>query len=894
MNLSLFIRRNSDNLYWTGSGWGSVTNGFISNSYNSSTHTWQNTGALPAPGSSLGNGTYHFIAIAVDAAGNQQQVDSVVSVDFHPIYVFTYGSQSGLTPNMNWSDPANWDVGSVPTPDAHVIINAYSPDNTSLGSVQLYRLDLSGGSLTTVGMLISNLNVSGGTLNGGAISIPSGGTFNWSGGILAGACMVQTGAVANVSGAAPKDLADSAVLVNRGTMNWQGSGLIRANGYSDASYVTNLPGAIFQATADGPLFGQAYGYHTLVFANAGGVFAKTAGVGTNSVDTCQFINAGMVRCDSGVLAFNAQMELDAGGVFTGSATNRVAGGSLAVFGLTVVSNTVLDLNSGQFTGGGDGSGTFGTTGSGKLIWSGGVLNGTLTLAANARTEISGPDQKAFADNAVLNNHGQITWLNGTIEANGYSAPSYWNNFAGATFTIAGTNAASRYYGYQLGQFENQAGASLVVNTAGESLWDGWQLINDGVLSGVAGRLNLAQGGTAAGTFTNLLGSEVDFSAGTFLLHGGARFVGAGTTRIAGATVTADGPVTSSASSDFQFDSGVLGGAGFASSGKFHWNGGTLGGTCSNAVGGVFTMTGSNAMVLADSAVFNNYGQVTWLNGTIYANGYSAPSYWNNFAGATFTIAGTNAASRYNGYQLGQFESQAGAALVVNTAGESLWDGWQLINDGVLSGVAGRLNLAQGGTATGTFTNLLGSEVDFSAGTFLLHGGARFAGAGTTRIAGATVTVDGPVTSSASSDFQFDSGVLGGSGFASSGKFHWNGGTLGTCSNAVGGVFTMTGSNAMVLADSAVFNNNGTAQLLNALLLVNGYSDVSTWNNLSGSLFNVSSDGSVFGQINGYHNLIFNNFARSAVGQNRRNQLCSGFRDAEQLGQSRLRQRRADL
>jgi hypothetical protein len=706
-------------VYWNGSSWSSSL-AALSVTYNPQTVAWQVNSPLPS-GVNLPNGGYGVEIYALNGEAPALNKDLIVNftVDFHPVYVFNYGTQFGLTPNMNWSDPANWDVGSVPTTNAWVIINNYSPNNTALGSVNLHRLDLSGGTLTTSGMMLQKLNFSGGNYYGGIITLATNGVCNWSGGTFGGIFNVSSGAVMNVSNTAPKDLADSAVLINQGTINWQGGGLIRDNGYSTSSFVTNLPGAVFEATADGPIFGQINS-QPLVFVNAGGLFAKAAGNGTNSVDSCHFINTGVVRCDSGVLAFNAQLELDAGGAFTGSATNRVAGGTLAVAGLTVVSNGVLDLANGQFTGAGDGSGTFGTTGSGKLVWSGGVLNGTLTLAMNAQTEISGPAGKTLADNAVLNNYGQATWLSGTIFANGYSAPAYFHNHAGATFIIAGTNSAS-LINTQWGQFDNQPGASLVLNSTGRSLWDGWQLINNGTLSGVAGRLNLAQGGASTGMFTNIPGAEVAFTGGTFLLHGDTRFAGAGTARIAGATLTADGLATSVGSS-FQLDSGVLNGAGFTSSGQFYWNGGTIGGICSNALGGVFTMTGSNNMILADGAVFNNNGTAQLLNTRLLANGYQYIATWNNLAGALFNVSSDGGVLGHINSQNLIFNNLSGARFAKIAGTNSTVDLTTLNNSGELGCDSGTLtcntslNLNPGGVFTGVGQHIIGGGVVGWTGT----------------------------------------------------------------------------------------------------------------------------------------------------------------------------------
>jgi hypothetical protein len=832
-------------VYWNGSIWSpSLAN--LSVTYNPQTVTWQVNSSLPS-GVNLPNGGYGVEIYALNGEAPALNKDLIVNfvVDYHPVYVWTAGSFTDGDPynnNNNWNNPANWDVLSVPSDDANVVINGGSPDATSSGSVAAHAVYLSNATLTIPGLLVTKLNVfSGGFLSGGAITLATNGVCNWSGGAIGGIFNVSSGAVMNVSNVDQKVLADYAVLNNGGTINWQGGGLILGNGYYASSIITNLPGAIFQSTADGPLFGH-YNGNPLVFVNAGGLFAKVAGNGTNSVDDSHFINTGVVRCDSGVLAFNDQLDLNAGGTFGGISTNRVIGGTATVAGLTVVSNSVLELDGGTFTGAGDGSGTFGTTGSGKLIWSGGVLNGTLNLAVNAHTEISGPDTKLFADFATLNNDGQITWLNGPIWANGYYGPSYLRNRTGATFTVAGPNVAAHSNG-NLGQLENQPGALLVVNTTGESLWNGWLLINDGTLSGVAGRLNLAQGGAATGLFTNLPGSEVTFSGGTFLLHGGSRFTGTGTARIAGATLTADGLATSEGSS-FQLDSGALNGTGFTSRGQFYWNGGVIGGTCSNASGGVFTMTGSNVMVLDDYAVFNNKGTAQLLNSPIMANGYYGGATWNNLAGSFFNVASDGAVlGHFNGNPV-VFNNFAGARFAKTAGTNSVLDSGVLNNSGELGCDTGTLsyittiNLNPGGAITGAGQHaIIGGAVAWLGTNALINSTVSFSGGAITGISNATMVTTG--------------GSL----------LDWSGGTFaGVVTLPGGSSIRLSGSGDKVLGDSAVFNNAGTAWFTgNGKMMANGYYDIATWNNQAGSHFNFATNGSGLGHYNG-NPIVFNNLA----------------------------------
>ncbi len=82
----VYIRRNSDDHYWNGSGWVTDAQGAnLPTSYDATTAQWicspGSSGAtFPAPGSTLLPGSYNFIAIAVDRAGNNKQADSVVTV----------------------------------------------------------------------------------------------------------------------------------------------------------------------------------------------------------------------------------------------------------------------------------------------------------------------------------------------------------------------------------------------------------------------------------------------------------------------------------------------------------------------------------------------------------------------------------------------------------------------------------------------------------------------------------------------------------------------------------------------------------------------------------------------------------------------------------------------
>ena len=92
-------------------------------------------------------------------------------------------------------------------------------------------------------------------------------------------------------------------------------------------------------------------------------------------------------------------------------------------------------------------------------------------------------------------------------------------------------------------------------------------------------------------------------------------------------------------------------------------------------------------------------------------------------------------------------------------------------------------------------------------------------------------------------------------YAGSGVLDWTGGTIsGTLALDAQTKVNLSGTNLKVLGDHGIINNSGTVSRLGTgILRGNG---TSTFNNLKGGLFDVVSDGAVFGNYNGSN--VFNN------------------------------------
>jgi hypothetical protein len=849
LSLALFIRRNSDNLYWTGSGWGDVSNGFISNTYTSGNQTWQSTGSLPVPGSSLGNGDYHFIAIATDAAGNTQQVDSVVSVDFHPTYVFTAGSYNDINPanhNMRWDNLANWDVGRVPTPDARVVITNYSPDNTILGSLQLYRLDLSGGSLTTSGMLITNLNVSGGVLSGGTIGLPANGVFNWSGGILTGIYNVPAGATVNLTGSADKTLS-LAKLTNNGAVNWNGGNVLASYGsviHNHATFVIQSSG--FFSDNNG-FYG--YGYPLPLFVN-NGLLQKTNsnGVTTFAPDNggWTFNQNGTIDVENGALSSQGQFNVDGGAIFAGPGETRVDAGTVVMNGTnTIQPGATVELAGGSW----NGNNVF--TGPGTFVWSAGTIVGTNTIGVGANLSISGAGAKtltgklASAGNAAWTGAGAINCSFGSVFEND------------GTFTVQNdsvfyNNNVFYGYGYPLPVFVNN-GSWVKTNSPNTTFFHtdngGVAFNNHGSVTVRSGNLALGGGGTSQNANFNIAsGSEVDLTGGTHNFGSGLNFNG-GLTRMMSGILNFSGTNVLTNSAVFEIAGGnVTGTNTVAGTGNFNWSGGTISARLGLQSNIVFNITGAGDKTLSLGTI-NSSGPGTWT-GAGRVNASFGSVFEND---GTFTVQ--NDSVFYNNnvfYGYGPPPPvfiNNGSWVKTNSPNTTFFHtdngGVAFNNNGSVTVRSGNLALGGGGTsANDSFTTAAGSVIDFTNGAFYFSGNLALLGGGTERVSGASVTFNnGTNTMGGASTFAIASGVISGTNtVAGTGNFNWSGGTisarLGLQSNIVfnitgagdktlslgtinsSGPGTWTGAGRVNASFGSVFENDGTFTVQNDSVFYN--------------------------------------------------------------------------
>ncbi len=668
-------------VYWTGSAWSSdPTN--LPASYNAQNISWQLSVPLPS-GANLPNGSY---SLDVSAENNEvpagEGSDNLnFSVDYHPVYVFNYGSQFGPTPNMKWDSPDNWDVGQEPGPDAIVVINGYAPDSTALGTLQIYALNMSGGTLNAAGLSIQKLNFSGGQINANALTLSGNKTNTWSGGGLnVGTLIVSANAMLALTNDINYDV-PNCTITNYGSVVWR-SGTIRGgyNGTQIANYGT------WDAQSDATL-NNAYGYNGTVFNNFG-TFQKSGGASTNqtSFPDVPFNQlAGVLDVQQGNLSLQAGASFSGGYVTTNSTgATLLAAGNFNING-TVTSSNVLAAGGSLI--GNDvirGALTFASGSWGATVTV--ATNGTLYLAGSANLDIS---------STILTNNGAVRWSSGTLRG-GYNGTQIYNYGIWEAQSDATLNNAYGYAGTvfnNFGTFQKSAGAST-----NQTVFDSVPFNQfAGVLDVQHGNLSLQAGANFSGGFitTN--------STGTTLLAAGGFDI--------------NGAVTSS---NVVENGGALVGNNVIY-GALTWLAGVWDSTTvSVSSNSTIYLAGSGNLNMPSTIVTNN-GAVRWGAGTL-RGGYNGTQIYNYGIWEAQSDATLNNAYGYNGTvfnNFGVFRKSAGAST-----NQTVFDSVPLNQfAGVLDVQHGILSLQAGANFNGGFvtTNSTGTTL-LAAGGFNFNGG----------------------------------------------------------------------------------------------------------------------------------------------------------------------------
>lgn len=709
----------------------------------------------------------------------------------------------------NWSTEANWSLGTVPTATDTVWIRQAGTYTVNVDqAVTVGRLLLGAASgVQTLSISANNLTMaesvfvaptgvlalSGGSLLGaGALTVN--GTFNWSGGSVAGvggAIRVLQGATLNYSGTATRNLQDKTVEIG-GTATWSSTGTLNTGA---GAVLRVLPTGAMTVTSDATISYNLGGAASL-FHNQGAVTRSTStGAFTIGLpwenDGAMVVNTGTLTATSGsgTGTSGGSLQLAAGttanfvtGTYEFDAASSVTGlGTLTVSGATM--NVASGLNhagpsnlsagtlnllgaSNALTGftfsGGTLGGAVGTTLTlnGTTTWSTGniVSAGTVNVPSGATLNVTTAGSRNVQN--VTLTIGGIANLTGGPTLNTGSA-AILRVLAGGTLNLQSDASITNSLGGGAPLLQN-LGTITRTTTAGIALLN-LPFDNDGALTVSTGTLRLS-GGLLADTWTgtaNLAaGTTMELTGGTYNWNLSSLLSGTGTLSVTGATlnmsgiVAYGGPVTlaagqlnfngSAAINTLAFSGGTLGGTGdLTISQNFAWSSGNIAGTNTLSIPPASTLTYTGAggrnlqertITIGGTADFTGSGTLNTGQGAIIR--ILASGIANLSSDGTFANSLGGAAPLFHNQGTVRRNTTTGAWTI----------GMPVDNDGVIDIVTGLLRLGGGSgvdTWSGDVTVPAGTTLDFNAGTFALGAGSVVSGVGALSVTGGTVNVAEP-------------------------------------------------------------------------------------------------------------------------------------------------------
>lgn len=814
--------------YWNGSSW-TPTPTSLESTYDHSTGRWESTSSLPS-GANLPNGTYQ---VQVSAQNGEDPtgvagLGTLFTVDYHPVYVWNGNF------NSEWDLAINWTPANVPPTNAIVVINYGSCDARHLGNIQIHGVTLTSGTLQSSGMFVKKLNVSGGSLEGGIITIDgNGGLFNWTAGSVGGVINILEGATLTAISDNQKTLGAGTVVNNDGTIEWGGRYFYNYAYYPEQiATINNRSNAVFSVTTSGNVF--EISYNSLIFNNeAGALFSKTESSETAHVRYTQFTNRGEIRSETGNLGIETLILHD-GSRFTGNGKITTAGDRVEVHGEVVADACAFIIQDGVFHG--ESNARLTTVNSGLFEWVAGSLSGNIHVTPESAVYLTSNNMKTFGPGLVFKNHGYLAWFdNSTLYNYAYDPIQRATLENYGTFTIFGDGTMD--YSYNASFLVNHEDGIITKANGSNTTQINWECNNHGEIASGSGVLSLNNGGTSSGLFKSDADTGIQFNGGTHTLLDGSRF--SGPIHLANGTVTRDGTLLSDEANPAALE--ILNGT-FNGNGSLegpwtvNWINGTISGTLNAGTDVVLNVNGaSNKNLFA--ATFNNYGVFNWNGGrAIYSYAFDPNdrSTFNNMENAVFNIAADGDVFDVN-YTSSIFHNHPGALLVKSAGADAaILNDYEFVNAGEVRVESGTLRFG---------------------GRLTIDPGAVFeAPLGTSAFAGETIL---NTLLLSSGNLVLESGFLRGStnsegaqlaSYAGSGSFDWEGGTIsGIFGVEPGSVLNITGPATKNLDSGCVFNNSGTVNWHEGRIYNSAFTlqQRAVFNNLTNASFNIHGDGEVF-------------------------------------------------
>ncbi len=463
----------------------------------------------------------------------------------------------------------------------------------------------------------------------------------------------------------------------------------------------------------------------------------------------------------------------------GQQTLSTAGYTLTWSNASVVNNNgILAVTGGGVTGGGL------LTVSGQLEWTGGQIGGpcTLNVTANGVLVLAGNNGGAYPMYGNITNAGIVQLVSGNLQLN-----AYYGSTNGTLINLP------------TGIVEMTADVSIL------AAYTGTALVNQGILvkSGGTNTSSIQPAFTNSGTVEANTGVISITGAGS-TFNSGSVFVGAGQTVLNASTVTVNGSLTSS---NLVLAGGTL--AGNATlTGALMWTGGAFDCAMTVPAQSELVLAGVSGNAYPMYGNITNAGTVQLASGNIQLNAY--------YGGSNGTLINL---------PTGIVEMTADVSILTAYAGAAL------VNQGtvVKSGGTNTSSIQPAFTNSGTVEANTG-VINISSSGATFNTGSLFIGAGQITLTGATVTLNGSLTSS--------NVVLAGTTLAGSGTLN---GVLTWISGSLNCILSVTPNSELVLAGVngnaypmyGIITNAGIVQLASGNLQLLNY-----YGGFNGSLVNL--------------------------------------------------------
>ncbi len=445
-------------------------------------------------------------------------------------------------------------------------------------------------------------------------------------------------------------------------------------------------------------------------------------------------------------------------VYIPSTGNVTLSSSSTIAGLNVAGT--FTLSGGTFTDNGN------LQGSGTINWTGGTLGGTITITSGTTVNISNTNNVTLA--GTLTNAGTINQTvgasGGTLLFNGSTLNNTGNYYVtltvGATVLLENNGLPvfnnSGLFELTTGNFTALVGQSVPFN-------------NTGTVEALTGTINLGSGGTSSGTFY-ANGGNININS-NITLNAATTFQSSGTSavQLVSGSVTANAALT--------IDN------------TFNWNGGTIAGTGTTIASGATANIGTTSTNVTLAGTLTNNGTINQTDGTSGGVLILASGTLNNAATYNVTLtASSNVLSESSGTPV--FNNSGTFELTTGNFTGTIASGVALDNTGTVEALTGTIQIAGGGTSSGTF-NASGGFISFNS-SVTLNNPTTFesSGAGAVQLVGGSVTANAALT--------IDN------------TFNWNGGTIGgTGTTIASGATANIGTTSNNATLSGTLNNSGT-------------------------------------------------------------------------------------